>query len=229
MKIVAVINSPIFEEEPGKFIVRTNCHKNTEKHFFSDIHKQKNKYVYNNNGNNENSNNDALDELMIQQNNVDLTPKHKYHEHTNLSLKEKDDRFLKIQQLIDIKKKMLLQNQHKLKKITNQNDFLEKIKNDYTKYNAYIVQQKKDQMNALQMLNDYIKDLSSSGELSEQNIKDSKEEQTKILRELKTIQNSLHEIVNKDENDQIVDKDKNKQIINKNENKQIINKNIKNK
>ena len=58
MKIVAVINSPGIEEEPGKFIVRTNCHKNTEKHFFSDIHRQKNKdHLNNNNNNNRNNNN----------------------------------------------------------------------------------------------------------------------------------------------------------------------------
>jgi len=106
-------------------------------------------------------------------------------------LKEKDDQFLHLQELIESKKKILLENQQKLKKISNQNHFLEDIKKDYMRYNSYILKQKREQMQALSLLNEYIRDLSASGELSEQNIRDSHEEQKKIMKELKGIQKSL--------------------------------------
>jgi formiminotetrahydrofolate cyclodeaminase len=53
-------------------------------------------------------------------------------------------------------------------------------------------------MSALKLLNEYISDLNSTGELSEQNIKDSKYEQKKILKELTYIQNSLNSLIEKD-------------------------------
>jgi len=117
---------------------------------------------------------------------------------SNFNMREKDKHFLHLQELIDSKKNMLLKNQTKIKKITKQNDFLEHIKNDYLKYSHYITKQKKDQMKALEILNEYIKDLNSSGELSEQNVKDSKFEQKRILKEIKLIQNSLDELIDED-------------------------------
>jgi hypothetical protein len=111
---------------------------------------------------------------------------------------EKDNRFLQLQEVIDTKRKILLKNQIKLKNLSKDNEFLENIKSDYVRYNNYILQQKKDQMSALKLLNEYISDLNSTGELSEQNIKDSKYEQKKILKELTYIQNSLNSLIEKD-------------------------------
>jgi hypothetical protein len=114
-----------------------------------------------------------------------------FDESNRWNLKEKDDHFVHLQELIESKKKILLDNQQKLKKISNQNHFLEDIKKDYVRYNSYILKQKREQMQALSLLNEYIRDLSASGELSEQNIRDSHQEQKKIMKELKGIQKSL--------------------------------------
>ena len=78
------------------------------------------------------------------------------------NIKEIDDKFLQIQRIKQIKKDFLLANQKKLKEISQQNEFLEGVKNDYCKYNNYILQQKKDQIRALEMLDEYIKDLNDS-------------------------------------------------------------------
>jgi hypothetical protein len=117
----------------------------------------------------------------------------------NFNIKEKDDEFTHLQELIEVKKKSLLENQQKIKKIAKQNEFLEHIKNDYANYNQYIIKQKRDQMLALEMLHNYIKDLSESGELSEQNIKDSKQEQKRVLQELKEVKSSLDSLINEDQ------------------------------
>ncbi len=111
-------------------------------------------------------------------------------------IREMDDRFIKIQELIDAKKIMLLEKQKKLKRISKQNQFLEEVRNDYATYYNYISQQKKDQIRALEVLDEYINDLTLSGKLTKNNIEDAKEEQHKILREVKSIKGSLDSIIN---------------------------------
>jgi protein subunit release factor A len=108
---------------------------------------------------------------------------------------ERDSQFMQLQNLIDAKKKSLLDKQKKLRFISKQNRFLEAVKDDYSKYHTYISQQKKDQIKALQVLDEYIKDLTISGKLTKNNIEDAKEEQAKILREVKSIKLSLDELV----------------------------------
>ena len=113
-----------------------------------------------------------------------------------IPLRERDDQFMRIQELIDAKKKLLIHKQKKLKFISKQNDFLDIIKNDYAKYYNYISQQKRDQINALEMLNEYINDLTYSGKLTKYNIEDAQVEQSKILNEVKQIRKSLDSIIN---------------------------------
>ena len=60
----------------------------------------------------------------------------------NPSLKERDNQFMQIQQLIDAKRELLEKKQKKLKEIQKQNQFLGVIRDDYRKYQNYITQQK---------------------------------------------------------------------------------------
>jgi hypothetical protein len=107
-----------------------------------------------------------------------------------------DNEFVQLQLVIEAKRNMLLNKQKKIKKIAKQNEFLQQVKNDYSKYNNYIIKQKEDQMKALDLLNNYIKDLTTSGQLSEHNIKDAKHEQNKIKKELKAIKLGLDNLMN---------------------------------
>lgn len=113
-----------------------------------------------------------------------------------IPLREKDDQFMKIQELIEAKRNMLLGKQKDLQFITKQNEFLNTVKSDYQQYFDYISQQKKDQIKALEMLDGYIKDLTDSGKLTKHNIEDAKVEQEKILREVGNIKRTLDEIIN---------------------------------
>jgi hypothetical protein len=107
-----------------------------------------------------------------------------------------DEEFMQLQLIIENKRNMLLNKQKRIRRIAKQNAFLEQVKDDYFKYNNYIFKQKEDQMKALTLLNNYIKDLSVSGELSENNIKDAKREQSKIKKELKLIKLGLDKLMN---------------------------------
>jgi protein-tyrosine phosphatase len=110
-------------------------------------------------------------------------------------IQEMDNQFIQIQDLIDAKRKILYNKQKKLQFISKQNRFLEAVKNDYIKYHNYITEQKKDQIKALQFLDEYIKDLTISGKLTKHNIEDAKQEQYKILKELKSIKHSLDNLI----------------------------------
>ena len=115
-------------------------------------------------------------------------------------LVNRDEQLLQIEDLIKAKRKMLLDKQKKIRFIAKQNAFLDAVKSDYAKYYSYIAEQKREQIQALDLLNNYIHDLTVSGKLSKHNIEDAKFEQTKILNELKSIKKGLDSIIS-DTND----------------------------
>ena len=117
-----------------------------------------------------------------------------------INLVKKDEQFLHLQELIVFKRKMLLEKQRKIHNITKQNQFLNAVKNDYQKYNNYINQQKMEQIEALNLLNNYINDLTISGKLSKNNIDDANYEQERIAKEINKIKKGLDNII-KDTND----------------------------
>ena len=127
-----------------------------------------------------------------------------------IPIKEIDDQFMQIQNLIHSKKQLLFEKQKKLKSISKQNKFLEIVKDDYMKYYDYINQQKRDQIKALQVLNEYIEDLTYTGKLTTNNIEDAKVEQSKILHEMNSIKKSLDQVVDKTKYVQNKLNDKNK-------------------
>ena len=112
-----------------------------------------------------------------------------------IHLENSDQKLLQIENLIDAKRKMLIDKQKKFKNITKQNEFLNVVKQDYNKYYGYIVKQKQDQMSALSLLNNYIKDLTVSGKLSKNNVDDAKNEQEKILTEINSIKSGIDDIM----------------------------------
>ena len=114
----------------------------------------------------------------------------------NGNLVDVDIRFKSIQEQLDAKRNLLLNKQNKLKRIVKQNSFLNNVKDDYLKYYKYIINQKKQQIDALEMLNKYIDDLTRSGNLTEHNIDDARVEQKNILKEIKSIKTNLDELIN---------------------------------
>ena len=113
------------------------------------------------------------------------------------NLETREANFLQLQELIEAKRKMLLDKQKNFTVLTKQNHFLRDMKDDYSRYYKHIAQQKEDQMAALNLLKEYVHDLTTSGSLTRNNIKDAEMEQEKLLREVKTIKASLDSLVNK--------------------------------
>ena len=111
------------------------------------------------------------------------------------ALEKSDDRLIHIENLIEAKRRLLLNKQKKMRFVSKQNRFLDEVRKDYNKYYSFIASQKQQQIKALGLLNNYVDDLTNSGNLSKHNIEDAKHEQKMIIREMKSIQNSLDEII----------------------------------
>jgi len=112
-----------------------------------------------------------------------------------MNLADRDIYLIHIENEIQFRRKKLLEKQKKIHGITKQNQFLELVKEDYKKYYDIIIHQKQEQLKALELLKTYIHDLSVSGNLSRDNIKDGLYEQKKILHEIKKIKKGLDEII----------------------------------
>ena len=157
------------------------------------INQHLNNQNHNQHLNNQNQNQNIIQAFLNQNDQDQDQDQDKFKEPTDLlSL---DNKFLQIQNTIEQKRKFLLKKQKKIHKLSKQNKFLEEIKEDYSKYNNYIIKQKNEQITALNMLNTYIHDLSKSNELSKDNIIDSEHEQQKIMREIKSIKQNLDSII----------------------------------
>jgi hypothetical protein len=110
-------------------------------------------------------------------------------------LTEKEQQFIQLQEVIEAKRRMLLDKQKKIRFISKHNDFLDDIRNDYATYYKYISQQKQDQIRALQLLHEYMNDLAITEKISKHNIEDAKVEQSKIIREINAIKKGLNSII----------------------------------
>lgn len=113
----------------------------------------------------------------------------------NQNMVQKDSQFLYMQQLIEEKRAAMLKKQHHLQKAAKQNEFLEVVKRDYAKYYDYISQQKREQIQALEILNKYVQDLNTTNKMSKYNMQDAKVEQQKIMAEIGTIKKGLNELM----------------------------------
>jgi len=114
---------------------------------------------------------------------------------TNFSLNERDGYITQIENQIQSKRNLLLENKKILEKTSKQNQFLQGINNDYKKYHTYIVKQKEDQIKSMGLLQQYIDDIIVSGQHTNKDIKKSKEEQQTILNEMSKIKKNLDDII----------------------------------
>jgi hypothetical protein len=106
-----------------------------------------------------------------------------------------DEKIHIMEKIIDQKREMLFEKKKNMEKMCQENAFLNQVRNDYKNYFVYIANQKKDQIAALNDLNNYIIKLNESGTLSEQNQIDTTFEQKKILKEIESIKIKLDDMI----------------------------------
>ena len=110
-------------------------------------------------------------------------------------LSKQDIYLVEIEKQIAAKRQFLLQRRNHLEKASRENSFLNGVKQDYQVYHQFILKQKHDQMQAMNLLDQYLNDLITSGKLTDQDIEQSKKDQREILTEIEKIKKDLASIM----------------------------------
>jgi len=113
----------------------------------------------------------------------------------DLTLPEQDIYLVEIEKHIAQKRNFLLQRRQQLEEAHKENKFLGKVKEDYQKYNQFILKQKQEQISAMQLLDQYLNDLIVSGKMTQKDILQSKKDQEDILYEIDKIKKDLDGII----------------------------------
>ena len=96
---------------------------------------------------------------------------------------------------LDNRRNMLLSHYRELLDVQDENEFLIEVTNDYAKYYQTIKTEREMQKKALNMLSDYIGEMTMNSEITEEMLRESKRQQTEIMNELMKIKNELDEMI----------------------------------
>ena len=107
---------------------------------------------------------------------------------------ERDVKIEHLTQQIDARRNMLLSKQTALKLASQQNQFLNMVRDDYAKYYDVIAQQKHDQLEALKTLDKYVTDLKHSEDISDKHLDEIAKDQMRIIKEMRTIRKNINSL-----------------------------------
>jgi hypothetical protein len=110
-------------------------------------------------------------------------------------LGERDNYLQQIENQIQNKRDFLLNRSHYLEKIKKENQFLEGVRNNYANYYSTILKQKEEQIQSMNMLNQYLSEMVLNSKTRETEIQNTKKEQKYILKEMDRIQRELDGII----------------------------------
>lgn len=113
----------------------------------------------------------------------------------SLPLAERDLHLLQIEEEIRKKKKLLVKKKKDLDKKNKLNHYLDGVKNDYTKYYEFILNEKQQQHNALILLKEYIGDLIQTEHLVDDQLRTAKHDQKDIIKEIDKVKAELDDLI----------------------------------
>ena len=111
----------------------------------------------------------------------------------NIALR--DHKIYQMKAELENRKKILCVKRKTLEKNLRENGFLKDILDDYNKYNSYIIRQKEEQVMHLHMLNQYIENITKDLQLTDSQLKNSKQEQREIMREISKLKSEMNELI----------------------------------
>src|SRR5210317_1799274 len=114
----------------------------------------------------------------------------------NLALREQQIFQLKAE--LENRKRILCAKRQQLKSNMRENDLLREVAKDYDNYNKHIIDQ---QIVFLKRLNDYIENISVDLKLTDNKLKESKQEQREIMKEISFLKSEINDLVENNEED----------------------------
>ena len=115
-----------------------------------------------------------------------------------MPLAQRDMRLSQLENEIKNKKSLLIRKKKDLDKKEKLNEYLSEVKSDYNKYYNNIVNEKKQQLDTLNLLKEYLDDLIESENLVERQLKTIRHDQKEILSEIDNIKADLDTLIQED-------------------------------
>ena len=114
--------------------------------------------------------------------------------YANATMK-KDVRIYKMKDMLSRKRKQMFDKEQEIRKIGEQNSFLETVVNDYENYNNIILDEKIKQKKALKILSDHIREISKNIKNDEFKLNRVKMDQTALLKEIQNIRDEIEYVL----------------------------------
>lgn len=114
---------------------------------------------------------------------------------SNRQLALRDLNMRQLDNEIQNKRQFIIKKKKELDKQQTNNEFLVEVHNNYKKYYDFIVKEKQDQLTALRTLEQYLTDLSNTGNMLHHEVKTVKNDHAQLLGEIKQITTELDELV----------------------------------
>lgn len=112
-----------------------------------------------------------------------------------ISLADKEIYTSRIDEQIKTKKNMLLKQNDVLRTKKKENHFLKQVHADYEKYFRFIKDEKEKQIQIMNVLNNYLNDIIENGKLTDEDIEETKQEQSEIIKSIDAIKGDLDKII----------------------------------
>ena len=113
----------------------------------------------------------------------------------NIQLVDKDLRLYDIEEQINARRKLILDKNKTIQNKKKQNHFLNEVKQDYETFYKYIVNEKQQQYQSMELLNKYLDDLKKTNQLAEDELTVLKYDQKDILSEMDKIKLELNKLI----------------------------------
>ena len=112
-----------------------------------------------------------------------------------MNLAIRDHKIYQMKAELENRKNILCVKRKQLAINKRENTFLKGIAEDYDKYNKHIISQKQQQIVFLNTLNQYIDNITNDLQLTDTKLKESKQEQREITKEMTHLKNELDDLV----------------------------------
>ncbi len=112
-----------------------------------------------------------------------------------ITVADRDLYLIQIKEELENKKKLLLRKKKEMEKKEKMNQYLGDVRNDYNKYYDYILNEKQQQFNALNLLKDYMGELVKTENLLDSQLRTAKHDQQDILKEISKIKSELDQLM----------------------------------
>jgi len=112
-----------------------------------------------------------------------------------ITLSDRDLFLYDIEEQIVVRRQLIIEKNKEIKKKEKVNHFLQDVANNYKKYYDYIIEERQQQYNSMKTLQSYLDDLMKTDKLANYELKQAKQDQKELLKEMDKIKLELDRLI----------------------------------